>query len=245
MGTVVSRPPRILKFGLEPGRVLTSAYIVEEFLGAGYEGEVYRVRETRTRAYRAAKLFFPHRNKRDRTARRYARKLDRLRTCPIVIQYHHAETLQICQQPVTCLIGEYVDGVLLSQYITSHKGKRISPFKALHLFYPMVCGLEMIHRKKEYHGDIHSDNILVMPVGIFFDIKLVDFYDLGQSTRDRRQDDIVDLVHLLHESIGGQRWYRTMPDEIKAICRGLRRDLILESFPTVRHLREHLEGNRK
>ncbi|MEQ8195675.1 MAG: hypothetical protein RIB59_14415, partial [Rhodospirillales bacterium] len=58
------KPPKIEKFDLEPGRKIAGIYEVEEFLGGGYEGEVYKVVESRTGISRTAKLFFPHRNER-------------------------------------------------------------------------------------------------------------------------------------------------------------------------------------
>ncbi|MCK5546310.1 MAG: protein kinase family protein [Rhodospirillaceae bacterium] len=235
------KPPKIKKFDLKPGRIIGGTYEVDTFLGGGFEGEVYKVSEFRTGVPRTAKLYYPHRNENDLDAMNFARKLEMLRDCSIVIQYHHAETLRIRRQAVTCLISEYVDGAILSKYISSHPGKRMPPYKALSLIYALVVGLEEIHWKNEYHGDIHSENILIQPQGIFFDVKLVDFYNLGRSNKERRKEDIIDIIHLLHEAIGGNKWYAKAPQEIKDICRGLRRDLILERFPTARHLREHLE----
>jgi len=240
-GRVTARSSRIERFDLQPGRIIGGTYVVDEFLGGGYEGEVYKITEVRTGVPRTAKLFFPHRNERDRQACAYARKLERLRECSMVIQYYHAETLHFRRQPVTCLISEFVDGELLSSFIQSHVGGRMPPYKALHLLHALVSGLEQIHWRKEYHGDLHSENILIKPKGIFFDIKLVDFYNLGRSVKDHRQGDIVSLMHILYEAIGGRKWYARMPQEIKDVCRGLRSDLILKSFPTARHLREHLE----
>lgn len=234
--------PKIDKFDLPPGRRIAGIYLVEEFLGGGFEGEVYKVVEERTGISRTAKLFFPHRNEKDREARSFAQKLERLRDCSIVIQYHHAETMKVRRQPVTCLISEYVDGVQMSQYIQSHAGKRMPPFKALHLFYALVSGLDEIHWKNEYHGDLHSENILVKPRGIFFDVKLVDFFHRGRSNKEHRQGDIVEAMHLLYESIGGRKFYANTPQEVKSICLGLRRDLILKTFPTARHLLERLEN---
>jgi len=238
----VKKSPRIERFDFQPGRIIGGTYVVEEFLGGGYEGEVYRVTETRTGVTRTAKLFFPHRNQKDREAKAYAQKLERLRDCAIVIQYHHAETLQVRRQPVTCLISEFVDGIKLSHYIQQHPGKRMPPYKALQLFHALVCGLEQIHWRREYHGDLHSDNVLVKPRGIFFDVKMVDFFHLGRYAGEHRRDDIVDLVRLLYEMAGGRARYAKMPQEIKDICRGNRRDLILETYLTCRHLRQHLEG---
>ena len=160
----------------------------------------------------------------------------------MVIQYHHAERLRVGEAPVTCLISEYVVGILLSDFAAAHPGKRLPPFKALHLLYALALGLEQIHASHEYHGDLHSGNILVRPRGIFFDVKLVDFYHLGQSTAARRHEDIADLAVLLHEITGGRRRYARQPHQVKAICRGLRRDLIRQAFPNAAHLRRHLES---
>jgi len=232
---------RLSRFDLQPGDRLNGKYIVEEFLGGGVQGEVYKVVEMRTRIRRAAKLFYPRGNERDRAARSYARKLDRLRTCPIVIQYHHAESLSIEGRPITCLFSDYVDGVLLSEFVASHPGGRLQPFEALHVIYPIVCGLEQIHATQEYHGDLHDQNILIKPAGIFFDIKIVDFFDHGRSSGGHRRDDVVDVARLLHTIVGGHRTYARQPAAIKSVCLGLRRDRIYAHFPNATRLRKHLE----
>ncbi len=80
---------KIESFDLHAGRVIGGKYVVDGRLGGGWEGEVYKVLERKTGAWRAAKLFFPQRNLGDRAVTFYAKKLERLRKCPIVIQYHH------------------------------------------------------------------------------------------------------------------------------------------------------------
>jgi tRNA A-37 threonylcarbamoyl transferase component Bud32 len=233
---------RIKSFDLKPGRVLAGKYVIEEKLGGGWEGEVYKVIETKTGIRRAAKLFFPQRNVRDRAVTFYAKKLERLRHCSIVIHYLHSETIRHRGTSITCLISEYVDGELLSGFVARQPGRRLTPFEALHLLYAMVVGLDEIHKLGEYHGDLHDGNVMVARKGVFFDVKLVDFFHWGRPTAAHRRDDVIDLVHLLHGAVGGKRRYASQPPEIKSICRGLRRDLIMRSFPTARHLREHLEG---
>ena len=239
---MVRQAAKITSFDFEPGQRIGGKYLVEAFLGGGLQGEVYRVLELHTRVRRAAKLFYPQQNLGGRTARYYAQRLDRLRDCPIVVQYHHAEKLKIQEVEVTCLLSEYVDGILLSDFISRHPCGRLPGFKALHVLYPLVFGLERIHAGGEYHGDIHPWNILVRPKGIFFDIKLIDFYHLGRASAGHRRDDIIDVVGLLYTMVGGRKSYARQPPAIKAICRGLRRGLILEAFPTASHLRRHLES---
>ncbi len=231
----------IESFGLRPGRVIGSKYVVDAKLGGGWEGEVYKVIETRTGINRAAKLFFPQRNIRDRAVRHYAKKLERLRQCPVVIHYHASETLRFRGTPITCLISDYVEGELLDQFIARQPGRRLHPFEALHLTLSLARGLEEIHAVREYHGDLHADNVLVRRRGVFYDVKIVDFYHWGAPTAAHLRDDVVDLVRILYDAVGGRARYHAQPPEIKAVCRGLRRDLIAQAFPTARHLRTYLE----
>ena len=237
----IAQKNHIVAFDLKPGRIIGGKYAIENKLGGGWEGEVYQVVEKKTGIRRAAKLFYPHRNDRDRAMMFYARKLDRLRDCQIVIQYFNSETIRHRGVPITCLISELVDGELLTDFVARQRGKRLMPFEALHLIHTLARGLEDIHRVKEYHGDLHSDNVLVRRRGILFEIKLVDFYHWGAATAAHFRDDVADLVRLLYDAVGGKKHYASQPPEIKAICRGLRRDLIARSFPTARHLREYLE----
>jgi len=233
---------RLDAFNFRPGRKIAGKYEVEAHLGKGYEGEVYKVIEIRTGIPRAVKIFYPHRNVRDRAVRYYAKKLERLRDCPIVTQYHHTEVIQFRRYPVTCLVSDYVEGRLLTDFIARQPGKRLRPFEALHLLYPLVVGLERIHDLREYHSDIHSDNVIVRRRGIFFDVKLVDFYNYGPPTAAKIREDVIQTVRLLYDALGGRKYYAGLPPEIKAICCGLRRDLIAHKFPTAGRLRAHLDS---
>ena len=231
---------RIEAFDLDHGRVLAGKYEVMTRLGAGWEGEVYLVRETATGIVRAAKAFFPQRNVGDRTARFYARKLHKLRNCPIVIQYHGRETFVHRRLPITFLVSEYVEGELLSDFLDRQPQKRLSAFAAVHLLHALACGIEEIHRMREYHGDLHVGNIMVRRFGLGFDLKLLDQAQRF-GTRYIRED-VVDMVRILYDALGGRRRYASQPPEVKAICCGLKRSLILAKFRTAGQLRRYLEG---
>lgn len=228
-------------FDLAPGRVIAGKYLVDQKLGSGWEGEVYRVIERRTGIRRAAKLFFPQRNIRDKAVMFYAKKLEHLRNCSIVIAYHHSETLRYKNTEITCLISEYVEGEILRTFVQRRPGARMHPYEALQLTYALARGLEEIHTLGEYHGDLHDRNVLVNRRGVFFDVKIVDFYHWGKPTPRHLKDDVMDLIRLLYDALGGRANYRYQPPEIKAVCRGLRRDLVGRMFPTAKHLREYLE----
>jgi hypothetical protein len=232
-------------FDLVPGRTLARKFEVVSRLGGGWEGEVYRIREKRTGIERAAKLFFPHRNVHNKAAKFYARKLHKLRDCPIVIHYHTEETVLIRRTPITVLVSEYVEGELLTDFLERQAGGRLHPFQGLHLLHALVKGIECIHRLREYHGDLHPGNIIVERYGLTFHLKILDFFHWESAPkREGYQDDLVSLIHLLYQSVGGAWFYPRQPKVVKGICCGLKRSLILEKFPTATQLRQHLETMR-
>lgn len=216
-------------------------YRVLSSLGGGWEGEVYKVLEVATGIERAAKLFYPQRNIRDLSAKLYAKKLHKLQACSILIHYHTQETLIFRKIPVTVLISEYVEGELLSKFLQRFSQKRLDAYKALHLLYALVKGIEDIHLRGEYHGDLHTDNIIVNKYGLAFDLKLVDMFNIKASKRENRKEDICGLIQVFHECLGGAKYYARQPKGVKTICSGLKRSLIAKKFRNISMLREHLE----
>ncbi len=233
--------PVIKHFDFKPGQVLARKYEIIDRLGTGWEGEVFLINELPTDIERAVKLFYPHRNLKDRTAGFYARKLHKLRHCPMVIQYHTSEKISYRNLPITLLVSEFVEGELLSDFLKRQPGKRLAPFQALHLLHALATGIEHIHTMKEYHGDLHPENIIIQRYGLGFDLKLLDFYHWGAPRPENIHDDVVDLIKILHESIGGRKYYAQQPKVIRDLCCGLKRTLILKKFRTAGQLREYLE----
>ena len=232
---------KIDAFQLAPGRLLAGKYRIISQLGSGWEGEVYKITEVRTGIERTAKLFYPHRNPGNRTLKRYATKLHKLRKCPILIQYHTEDVLRYRGASVSFLVSEYIGGEVLAEFLAKRPGKRLNTYEGLHLLYALVKGVECIHRLNEYHGDLHLQNVIITRFGLEFDVKILDLFHWDSPKRENRQDDICDLVRILYDSIGGARFYSRHPGAIKYICSGLRRSLILKKFRTASQLRKHLE----
>jgi serine/threonine protein kinase len=233
---------RIETFDLEPGRIIAGKYRILSRLGKGWESEVFRIAEVRTDIERTAKFFFPNRNVGNRTLKRYARKLHKLRHCPILIQYHTEDCFRYRGQAVSFLVSEYVMGETLTDFLRDRPGRRLGPFEAVHLLYSLAKGVESIHLMNEYHGDLHTDNIIVSRFGLEFEIKLLDLFHWDTPKRENKKDDIIELVRVLYECVGGPRLYPKQPLAIRYICSGLKRSLILEKFPTVSRLCQHLES---
>lgn len=233
--------PHFERFDFEPGRFLAGKYEILQPLGSGWQGEVYLVREKGTGIERAAKVFYPHRNPKDRTLIRDARKLHRLRACPVLLRYLSQERIIFRKTPITCLISDFVEGQPLSEFLKEQRGKRLSAFEGLHLLHSLVLGMEPVHSLGEYHGDLHDGNIMVRRHGIGFEVRILDVFHWWGTKRENIQQDVFDLIRIFYDSIGGRERYAGHPEVIKRICRGLKKTLIARQFRNAGDLRKHLE----
>ncbi|MFT3787126.1 MAG: protein kinase [Tepidisphaeraceae bacterium] len=235
MPAVKTKP---VPFDFEPGRKV-GRYVIEQSLGGGYEGEVYVVVDRATGIRRAAKFYYPQRDPHGKNAIAYARKLDALRHCPILLQYLHQEVIRVKRSPVTVVISELVEGVKLSDFLAEQK--KLSTFECLHVLYALARGISPIHARGEYHGDIHDENIMIRRRGIGFEVKLLDFFDLGRPSKDKIEKDVLNLIEVFHVITGGRDRYADQPKVVKDIIRGLKDTLILERFQTAGDIQRHLE----
>lgn len=235
------RAGRVKRFDFLPGRVVAGKYQIERELGSGWEGEVYAIVERTTGIRRAAKFYYPHRDPTGKAAITYARKLDALRHCPILMQYHHQEVAYFKKHKITVVISELVEGTKLSEFLQQQPEGRLSAFEALHVLHTLARGIAPIHARGEYHGDIHEHNIMLRRQGIDFDVKLLDFFDLGRPGRDKIRKDVLNLVEVLYTCVGGREHYAGQPAVIKQIIRGLKDSLILKRFQSAGDIQRHLE----
>ena len=139
------------------------------------------------------------------------------------------------------LVSEQVEGELLSKFLARQPGKRLTPFQGLHLLHTLALGMEGVHNMREYHGDLHTENIIIQRHGIGFKLKLLDFYDYGKGKTTDIHDDVCDLIRIIYDAVGGPDRYAQQPEVVKSICRGLKRSLILSRFRHAGQLRQYLE----
>src|SRR5687768_16440511 len=232
----------VRRFDFTPGRKIAGKYEIERLLGSGWEGEVYAIVERTTGIRRAAKFYYPYRDPMGKSAIAYARKLDALRHCPILMQYHHQEISYVKKRKVTIVISELVEGVKLSEFLLQQRQHALTTFEALHVLYNLAKGIAPIHARGEYHGDIHDDNIMIRRQGINFEVKLLDFFDLGRPTRGKIHKDVLNLVEVFYSIVGGKEHYARQPKVVKDIIRGLKDSLILSRFQSAGDIQRHLEN---
>jgi len=229
-------------FALSVGSVLSEKYQVQSLLGRGWEGEVYRIMELDTGVERAAKIFFPKRNVQNKSAIAYAQKLHRLRKCPVMISYHNRENIEYKGEDLTLFISEYVEGELLTKHLSRYRGARLPLFQGLHLLHALAKGVDSMHEMNEYHGDLHSDNIIVQSLGLNYDLKLLDLFNWGKSSRSNQQYDICCIIRIFYDAIGAQRHYANHPQWVRDICCGLKKTLIARKFKSAKDLLRYLES---
>lgn len=230
------------QLNFEIGTILSSKHVVMDRLGGGYEGEVYLVKEIGTGIERAAKFFYQKKGTSERWVRLYAKKLHKLGNCNSLVRYISKEKLKYKGKEYTYVLSEYVEGELLSTYISYQKGKALPWYKALHLFYSILRAVEEIHIQKSYHGDLHSDNIILQFCGLEYDVKLIDVFHLSNPKSGSIQQDVYFLCDILYELIGGQPKYSKTVPIIKNICCGRRAPLIKKKFQNATQMRVFLEN---
>ena len=145
------------------------------------------------------------------------------------------------RRPITVLVSEYVEGEMLSVFLKRQPGGRLRPFQALHLLHTLVVGMECIHRLREYHGDLHTDNVIVSRYGLRFDLKIWTCFTGRHRSERTCRTTSCERDRILLRCLGGAKYYAQTARRSKTICCGLKRTLILKKFPTISHLRQHLE----
>jgi serine/threonine protein kinase len=233
---------KIEAFNFRSGKIISEKYKIIEKLGGGWEGEVYKIEEISTGIFRAAKFFKPHRNIKNMSAKLYAKKLDKLKSCQVLIQYISQDYVMMDDQKVTYLISDYIEGSTLEIFLKRQKAHRLTAFQAVLLLHSLAKGLEEIHAHREYHGDIHLENIIVQKYGLGFELKLLDMYHWGKPKAQDYRDDLSDAIRVFYDSMGGKKYYSKLPVQIKYICAGLKKSLIYQRFKNMSELRIFLEN---
>lgn len=167
---------------LAPGTVLFGEYEIEEVLGSGGMGEVYKARHRALGEYRAIKVLHADISAKEVTATLFLREAKALLSVrhPAVV---HCHDLLSDEEGRVFLVMELIEGRPLAQRMA--EGPLSTEDVAL-LGGRLAAGLHAAHEQGVVHRDISPDNI-VLEAGDVARAKLIDFgiaklLESGQGT---------------------------------------------------------------
>ncbi len=241
---------RVQSYNFTPGRILARKYEVVAQVGKGHShnGELYMLHERATGIDRTARFFFPHLHADHQIAAHYAQKLHRLRHCHILMQYRSQETISVAGTPVTFLVSDHLEGQFLREHLAARPFKRMPHFEGLHLLRALASGVEQVHRAGDFHGELHPDNIMVRRVGLCFKVKLLDLAPAPMrefnpaQVRAKIRGDVVDLVAIFHEAIGGESLHGKFPNAVRDLLSDRSREGLEARFRNASELSDYLDN---
>jgi serine/threonine protein kinase/regulator of sirC expression with transglutaminase-like and TPR domain len=151
---------------LETGYLLDSRYRIEENIGNGGMGEVYRVIDTRLNVPVAVKLLAPGIEESAKAFEREAQLLSNLRhpALPLVTDYSQTEEFQY-------LVMEYIEGDDLQKQLVKRDNVPFAAADVLNWAKQLIDVMNYLHGQGIQHRDVKPSNIKVRNGRIF----LLDF----------------------------------------------------------------------
>ncbi len=172
----------------QPKPIFIEGFVIEQKIGTGRMGDVYKARENKTGQLVAIKIFSPRVMVNPHKLKILQREL------VIIRQLKHKHIVQFLGHGVAgnllYFIFEFIDGITLKKYIQSHAG-RVPLRELAPIFLGALDGLAYAHRVRlsartsngvirEWEGIIHRDlspeSILITQEGDSWLSKLTDFH---------------------------------------------------------------------
>jgi serine/threonine-protein kinase len=163
--------PQLAQQDLVPGSLFANRYRVDQVLGRGGMGVVYKATDTQLDEMVAIKTLpgdvmsrSPEDLERFKREIRLARKITHRN---VLRTYDYGEA-----DGVYFISMEYVRGYTLADLLTEAEGKRMAPRVAMGIARQISRGLEAAHEQNIIHRDIKPQNVLIDHKG---EVKLMDF----------------------------------------------------------------------
>ncbi|WP_445491720.1 serine/threonine-protein kinase [Rhodopseudomonas sp. RCAM05734] len=171
-------PYRPQRRGVPPGTRLNGIYEIDEMIGAGGMGEIYKSHEIQTGAAVAIKMLLPDVADNEISLALFRREAAALHHLPhdAIVRYFLFTVEPVLQRPYLAM--EFVDGRSLSDMLLEGP----LPFEQLgKLLRRVASGFQAAHERGIVHRDVSPDNIIV-PHGDVTKAKIIDF-GIARSTQ--------------------------------------------------------------
>lgn len=145
-------------------------YAIEQLIGRGGMGTVYRARDLRDNETVAIKLIHPELLGGPEAGARFAREAGRIARLrhPSIIAVHDFGTFG---EHGAYLVTELVRGGDLRQLLI--REGRLEPRRALRILTAICAAVEAAHRQQVLHGDLKPENVLLAEDGV--EVRILDF----------------------------------------------------------------------
>jgi len=152
--------PAMVVQDVEPGRVLGKRFRIEQRVGEGGMGTVFRATDLKTGQAVALKTLLPEAAKDPALRRRFERE------AKILQKVEHPNFVRFLAYgsgsgDPAYVVMELLHGDALSKLIT--KGSRFVPQRALHITRHVLTGLRHAHGLGIVHRDVKPDNVVIVP----------------------------------------------------------------------------------
>lgn len=171
-------PYRASYSGVPPGTRLNGIYEIDQMIGAGGMGEVYKGHEIQTGASVAIKMLLPDVAENEAALALFRREAAALHNLPhdAIVRYFLFTVEPALQRPYLAM--EFVEGRVLSDVLAEGP----LTFEALvKLMRRVASGFQAAHERGIIHRDVSPDNI-ILPLGDVTRAKIIDF-GIARSTQ--------------------------------------------------------------
>lgn len=156
---------QVLQTKFPRGKVVRDRYIVEELLGQGGFGAVYRVRDRRVKSniFALKEITHPNRNQRESFAfeGEILRRLDHYALPRVYRLFEDAKNNRLC------MLMDYIEGPNLERLRLQQPEKRFPLSQVMHMMAPIIDAVVYLHVQNPpiIHRDIKPSNIIVPTSG--------------------------------------------------------------------------------
>lgn len=168
-----------------PGKIIRARYIVEEMLGKGGFGAVYRVRERHkgSNTFALKEVIDPNRQQQER----FTFEGEILKRLDHPALPHVYQLFEDRKHHRLYMLMDYVEGTDLEQLRQQQPGRRFTLSEALRIMAPIVDAIGYLHAQQPpiIHRDIKPANIIVSPSGdraVLVDFGIAKEYDQDATT---------------------------------------------------------------